>query len=61
MKLEERSIEQLPDRCQSCGAPLTEGEKKTALESAAEQVLCTICAAEELPTVEDDVEPGPGY
>jgi hypothetical protein len=49
--LEERTIEQLPDRCQNCGATLTDAEKQTALTegTATEAVLCTICAGEEVP------------
>lgn len=48
MELEERTIEQLPDRCQNCGAKLTETEKQAALVegTASGLVLCTTCAAE---------------
>jgi hypothetical protein len=46
MDLEERTIEELPARCQNCGATLTDVEKATALEEGAEVVLCTTCAAE---------------
>ena len=46
MELEERSIEQLPERCENCGTELTEGEKATALEEGVSVVLCTTCAAE---------------
>jgi hypothetical protein len=53
MDLEERSIEELPDSCQSCGAKLTDAEKQTALESGAGLVLCTTCAAEQVPLAED--------
>jgi hypothetical protein len=56
MDLEERSIEELPDRCQSCGARLTDAEKKTALESGARLVLCTTCAAEQVPVSDDEIE-----
>jgi hypothetical protein len=54
MELEERTIEQLPDRCQNCGATLTDGEKETALEEGAGLVLCTTCAmeSETLPAAE---------
>ena len=51
--LEERTIEQLPDRCQNCGTTLTDGEKATALESGASLVLCKICAAERVPLDEE--------
>jgi hypothetical protein len=55
MELEERTIEQLPDRCENCGATLTDAEKRAALvEGAPNAVLCTICAAEVVPLDEDD-------
>jgi hypothetical protein len=60
MDLEERSIEELPDRCQNCGAKLTDAEKQTALESGASLVLCTTCAAEQVPLA-DDVEAEADY
>jgi hypothetical protein len=50
--LEERTIESLPDTCQSCGATLTDAEKQTALESGATPVLCASCAAEQAPAAE---------
>ena len=46
MELEERSVEQLPDRCENCGTALTAKEKATALEEGMSVVLCTTCAAE---------------
>jgi hypothetical protein len=46
MELEERSVEQLPDRCENCGTALTPQEKETALEEGMSVVLCTTCAAE---------------
>jgi predicted RNA-binding Zn-ribbon protein involved in translation (DUF1610 family) len=54
MELEEKSIEQLPDRCQSCGTELTEAEKATALEEGSAVVLCTTCAAEAAALPEED-------
>ena len=54
MGLEERTIEQLPDRCQNCGTELTDEEKATALESGASMVLCKICAAETVPLEEEE-------
>jgi hypothetical protein len=48
VNLEERSIEELPERCENCGAPLTDAEKQTALESGTSVVLCTTCAAEQV-------------
>ena len=59
MDLEERTIEQLPNRCQSCGAELTSEEKQVALEEEAEPVLCTTCAAEQSVAGEAEGE-GPG-
>ena len=58
MGLEERTIEQLPDRCQNCGATLTDEEKRTALEEGATVVLCTTCAPEAtaLPEEAEDFE-----
>jgi hypothetical protein len=56
MDLEERSIEELPDRCQNCGTRLTVAEKQGVLERGSSLVLCAICAAEELPASEEDVE-----
>jgi DNA-directed RNA polymerase subunit RPC12/RpoP len=56
MDLEERSIETLPERCQSCGAKLTDAEKQVALESGARLVLCTRCASEQVPVSEDEIE-----
>ena len=54
MGLEERTIESLPDRCQNCGATLTEAEKARALEDGSAVVLCTTCAAEAEALPEDD-------
>jgi hypothetical protein len=53
MDLEERTLESLPDRCESCGATLTDAEKQTALESGASPVLCATCAAEQSPAAEN--------
>ena len=58
MGLEERTIEQLPDRCQNCGATLTDAEKQTALDEGTKSgaVLCKVCAAEVVPLAEDEEE-----
>ena len=58
VELEERTIEQLPDRCDNCGAQLTDAEKQTALTEGPPggRVLCTICAAEVVPLAEDEEE-----
>ena len=61
MDLEERSLEPVGDRCETCGARLTEAELATALESGG-PALCRLHASEELPLGEaaaEDVE-GPG-
>ena len=56
MDLEERTIEQLPDRCQNCGATLTDAEKQAALTEGPPSglVLCTTCASEVVPV--DEIE-----
>jgi hypothetical protein len=54
--LEERTIDDLPQRCESCGATLTDAEKSLALEREDSPVLCTICATEQEPSVEDPSE-----
>ena len=54
--LEERTIADLPDRCENCGATLTPAEKKAALERGKTPVLCTICAAELRPPEDLEVE-----
>jgi hypothetical protein len=56
VELEEQSIEQLPDRCESCGTALTRQEKATALEEGVSVVLCTTCAAETSALPEDEAE-----
>jgi hypothetical protein len=60
VKLEERSIEQLPERCENCGTELTDAEKAVALEGEVSPVLCTTCAAEAeaSPDEGEEFEPG---
>jgi hypothetical protein len=58
MDLEERTIEELPDHCEECGAPLTEAEKEAVLESGG-LPLCSIHAAEVL-AAGDEPELGDG-
>lgn len=55
MDLEERTIEQVGDRCEECGARLTRQEQRAALESGG-RALCTVHAAEAEPglAVQDD-------
>jgi hypothetical protein len=56
VELEERSVEQLPDRCENCGTALTAAEKETALQEGMSVVLCTTCAAEASALPEDEAE-----
>jgi len=56
MELEERTIEGLPDRCENCGATLTQAEKQRILDEGTTGALCTTCAAEIAPIPEEDVE-----
>jgi hypothetical protein len=54
MDLEEREgVEQVRERCESCGARLTPAEIEAALEGASDSFLCARCAAEQLPAVEE--------
>ena len=59
MDLEERTLETVGERCEECGARLTEAELKTALESGGPS-LCTVHAAETTVLVDDD-DAEPGY
>lgn len=45
MGLEEHTLEQLGDRCEECGAPLTADELATAMENGG-PALCSVHAAE---------------
>ena len=54
MDLEEHSIEHLPNRCENCGATLTDTEKQAALERGGTPVLCSNCAAEQVPIADDE-------
>lgn len=60
MELEERTIEQLPDRCENCGTKLTDAEKRTALTEGPPggAVLCAICVAEVVPVEDEEDEAG---
>jgi hypothetical protein len=58
MELEERTIEQLPGRCENCGATLTDEEKQRILDEGASLALCTICAAEAGAVPEDEGQGG---
>jgi ribosome-binding protein aMBF1 (putative translation factor) len=58
MELEERSIEELPERCQNCGATLTAGEKQRILDEGSALALCTACAAEAITLGDEESEEG---
>ena len=53
MDLEEKSLDQIGDRCEECGAKLTQAEIEAALESGG-PALCTVHADEVVPVGEDD-------
>lgn len=61
MGLEERTLADLPDRCENCGATLTNAEKQAALERATTPVLCTTCAAEVTSALPEDAEVDDSY
>jgi hypothetical protein len=59
MDLEEKTIEELPERCESCRATLTQAEKQRILDEGATAALCTTCAMEIAPVAdEEDREAG---
>ncbi len=51
--LEEKTIEELPERCEECGAKLTPAEIQAAMESGG-PALCSIHAAEDEPGLAAD-------
>jgi hypothetical protein len=53
MDLEERTIEQIGDRCEECGAKLTSQEIEAVMESGG-PTLCSIHAAEDEPGLAAD-------
>ena len=54
MDLEETGgVEQLPQRCDSCGAQLTEAEIAAALEDPGEMTLCARCSSERVTDAEE--------
>ena len=53
MDLEEKSLEQIGDRCEECGAKLTQAEIEAALESGG-PALCTVHAEEVVPVGDED-------
>jgi len=59
MDLEERTLETVGERCEECGAALTESELKQAMEAGG-PALCTVHAAEVAPLDPDALdEPAP--
>jgi hypothetical protein len=48
MDLEERTLDQIGDRCEECGAKLTAAELQAVMESGG-PALCAIHAAEDEP------------
>ena len=54
MDLEEKTLEQVGDHCEECGAKLTERELELVLESGG-PALCTVHAQEQVPVAEEDV------
>ncbi|MGO9498508.1 MAG: hypothetical protein ACLQA5_17645 [Solirubrobacteraceae bacterium] len=52
MDLEEKSLDQVGDRCEECGAKLTSAEIKAAMESGG-PALCTV-HADEVVAVDDE-------
>jgi hypothetical protein len=61
MELEERTIEQLPEHCENCGATLTAVEKQRILNEGASAALCTTCAGELTPLAEQEDEAEAGF
>jgi uncharacterized protein with PIN domain len=58
MDLEEKTLETVGDRCEECGAKLTQRELQQVIESGG-PALCTVHAAEVVPVAEEDaVEEG---
>ena len=53
MGLEEKTIEELPSRCEECGAKLTRAEMEAALESGG-PALCTVHADEVVPVADEE-------
>jgi hypothetical protein len=53
MDLEERTLETVGERCEECGAKLTDAELQAVIESGG-PVLCSIHMAEQVPVAEED-------
>jgi uncharacterized protein with PIN domain len=57
MDLEEKSLEQIGDRCEECGAKLTPAEIEAAMESGG-PALCTVHADDVVPLGDEDEDFG---
>jgi hypothetical protein len=57
MDLEERTLETASERCEECGAKLTDEELATVLEAGGPS-LCKIHAAENVPIAEEEAATG---
>jgi hypothetical protein len=55
MELEEQTLERTGDRCEECGAKLTERELQQVIESGG-PALCSVHAAEVVPVGDEDPE-----
>ena len=56
MDLEEKvGVEEVKERCESCGVRLTSAEITAALEGPGDAFLCSRCAAERVP-LDDAIE-----
>ena len=54
MDLEEKvGVEELKERCESCGARLTAAEIQAALDGASDSFLCAACAAEQVAVADE--------
>jgi hypothetical protein len=56
--LEERTVEVVGDRCEECGAKLTNAELQAALESGG-PALCRVHAGEVVPIADEQNDFGP--
>jgi len=57
MNLEEKTLDEIGDRCEECGAKLTPAEIQAAMESGG-PALCSIHADEVVPLGEDELDFG---
>lgn len=53
MDLEEKSLDEISDRCEECGTKLTRAEMEAALDSGG-PALCTVHADDVVPVGEED-------